>query len=254
MQLSLRVSPSPFLPCRNGAAIFPIDSKDLQPHKYGCLMAILPEKLRKEITDWCLEIIPDCHLGVGGRELTPHLTIKYGFEDSGEATVTALKAMLLRCGPIPIELKGMTLFTGVDEGDVLKIDVEGKELRRLNSEISDSFPCHDSRPEYLPHVTVAYLDPKISASYDGSVTSFTNQRILLDEVEWSGSDGERERFSLFHRPMFETKVAEEKTLSYLNTSTGGALVPPAKQGKPVRVFRNKKKVKAGFTGKRPDKS
>lgn len=50
-----------------------------KPHKYGCLLCPLPADMAKEITDWCLEHIPDYHLGPGGRELRPHLTLQTFF-------------------------------------------------------------------------------------------------------------------------------------------------------------------------------
>lgn len=45
--------------------------------KFGCLMAVLDEDLRKRLTDWTTEHVPDFHLGPGGREFKQHVTIKY---------------------------------------------------------------------------------------------------------------------------------------------------------------------------------
>ena len=160
---------------------------------------------------------------------------KYGFVDSGPETVQSLKALLTRFGPIPIRLKTLSLFKGGEDGDVLKVDVESPKLRELNAVISSSFPCEDKFPEYLPHLTLAYLDPLTSSSYEGLPAPFLDSSFILDKAEWSGADGNRETIPLSFLPVFSV---DRKALSYLSDSSGGTLVPPPRQGKPIPIKRH----------------
>lgn len=166
-------------------------TKDLDPHKYGCIMAVLPDSLRKEITDWAIENVLECHLAPEGIELGPHCTIKYGLVDSSEETLSKIKELLSHQLPFPITLAGLSLFKGGVDGDVLKVDVDSTELHKLNKLISETFPCEDKYPEYKPHVTIAYLDPKVSKYYEKLSVPFVNTYVLIDSVEWSGTNGER---------------------------------------------------------------
>ncbi len=168
------------------------DHKSLEgSHKFGVLIAVLPEALRKQITDWTIETIPDFHLGKGGRESNPHVTIKYGFKDCSPETVQTLRSMFGRSGPFSIQLKGLSLFEGNADGDVLKVDVESPELHEINSLIAQSYDCSgDKRPEYQPHLTLAYLTPEASKLYLEESPPFLNQVVRIDEVQWSGTEDE----------------------------------------------------------------
>ena len=110
-----------------GQRLLEYDGKALETHKYGCLLCPLPPDAAKEIVDWCLEEIPDFCLGPGGRELRPHLTIKYGFRDGGPEVVEQLRAMLTREGPVRLMLTQLELFRGNEDGDVLHAAVESPQ-------------------------------------------------------------------------------------------------------------------------------
>ena len=184
-----------------------------QPHKYGCVMAFFPEDFRKEVTDWVLENVPECHLGPGGREHEIHVTVKYGLKDSSPETVAALKGILTRFGPFKVKLNGLSIFGegygkwNNKDGDVLKVDVEGAKLRELNALISSTFPCYDKYPDYKPHLTLAYLDPAISQHYGNLEAPFADREIMVNEVVWSGADKERETIPLAFLPNLGTKAA-----------------------------------------------
>jgi hypothetical protein len=126
---------------RSGPGVFQTNTKKLGPHKRGCLLVPVPDPLRKEITDWCLENILDEHLGKGGRELSPHITILYGFKDDSPETILAVSRLLIRHGPFRIKLGSLSAFRKGygkwkdDEGDVLKLEVESDDLHELNAEL-----------------------------------------------------------------------------------------------------------------------
>lgn len=190
--------------------------KHVQKPKYGCVMMVLPDSLRKEITDWCLENVPEFHLGKGGRETKPHVTVKFGFTDSSPETVEKLKGLFSQHGPVKARLLGFEQFkTGYgkwddSDGDVLHIKVWSPQLQELNRAVSEQFPCHDTYPDYKPHVTVAYLDPAVSSLYEGKTAPFLNQDILLDKVEWSGADGDREEWAVGILPNLGAKSLDKQ--------------------------------------------
>ncbi len=182
-----------------------VSTKDLKTHKYGCVMALLPATLRKEITDWTLENVPDWHVGKGGYEFTPHVTIKYGLKAHGPDVVAELDRVFRRHGPIAVRLAGLSLFEGNDDGDVLKIDVDSPQLHSLNALIAATFPCHDKYPEYKPHLTLAYVNPAVSGRYAALTPPFVGDSVVVDEVEFSAPDGSRTRFALGWLPRAGTK-------------------------------------------------
>lgn len=196
---SLKVSP--FLARRKSLAIARWTNVNqgvkfvTRKHKFGCLMLNLPESLRKQLTDWTVENVPEYHLGPGGIEWTGHVTVKYGFLDGSEETVQALRALLIRNGPIPVKLTGASLFKSGygkwknEDGDVLKIDVESPRLRELNAQVSAAFACEDKFADnYQPHVTLCYLNPENSATYEKVQLPFLPCEVLLTEALWSGPD------------------------------------------------------------------
>jgi hypothetical protein len=223
----------PSLDRRTGTAVRP-SVKSLGQHDYGCLLAPVPQPLCKAITDWVTEKIPDCFLSPTGegRELRPHVTVKYGFTGRSEDVLPSLEAMLTRNGPINARLIGMALFPDNGEGDVLHMVVYSPELVRLNRSISQSFPCKDVHPRYIPHVTLAYLDPGVSQSCLRETPPFLGSWFVVDTLEWSGRDGESKTIPLsFAGWGF-------KTLSWQGEDSGGALAPPPKQKKAIPLQTN----------------
>lgn len=220
-------------------------TKALETHKYGCLLLPLPADAAKEIVDWCLENVPDYHLGAGGRELRPHLTIKYGFKDDGEEVVAALKALLLRAGPVTLTLTRLALFRGNEDGDVLYAAVDSPQAEELNRQITAGFDTYDKYPTYVPHVCLAYLDPQYSDAYDLAPTPFLGQTITLTHAEYSPVAGPKTEIPLAAADLF----AGQKALSWVNEAAGGALVQPPQTGlAAVRRKYRRKQLAAG----RPD--
>lgn len=166
-----------------------IQIKTLGPHKYGCLMAPLPSVLAADLLAWTRANVPEQHLGPGGIETTPHVTVKYGFKDAGPDHDARLRQVVRDFGAFPITLGPASLFTGGDDGDVLKLDVESDRLRELNKLVSFLFACEDKYPDYQPHVTLAYLDPKVSAPYASAGVPFTGRQVKFDRLLYSTAEG-----------------------------------------------------------------
>lgn len=169
-----------------------------QQHKYGCLLAVLPDPVRKEISDWVIENVQDEHLFTpDSRELRPHCTILYGFRTDDEETVQALRALLTRHGPISLTL-GMQLstFPAGKDGTPLIVEVDSSDLHELNATLRRSFDAEVKFPEYKPHLTLAYLTEEAAGLYAEERPPFLGTFMQLDQVEWASAAGDRETIPL----------------------------------------------------------
>ena len=221
------------------------------PRKYGCLLLPLPIHLADQLLTWVKGTIWEGHLGEGGIEEKPHITVKYGFVDDSKETVQQLRSLLAVYGPIRVKLEGLSIFKSNEDGDVLKLDVESEQLRELNAEISKTFNCVDTHPTYNPHLTLAYIKPVYSFGYALFTPPLANSSVLFTTAVWSDVDKKKEEIhlggfgfvSMNEKPFKKNGVSiaqleqmpsrglselvEEKTMSWLGPN-GGDLVPPPK--------------------------
>lgn len=126
--------------------------------------------------------IPDEELAEDGRELNPHITIKYGIHSTNPKVVTSLE---LPCS-ITVTL-GKTSVFELENSDVLKIDVISDDLHKLNDLISSNVKVTNTFPDYIPHATIAYLKPGLGKKYAGN-DSFEGLTWTFAKIEFSGSD------------------------------------------------------------------
>jgi hypothetical protein len=152
-------------------------------YSYGCIMACIDEASTRKILTFNYNIIPeDAIYREGdqyGREETPHVTLKYGLTKS--YTQEQMKHLLRNVLPFSIQVKGIGVFEN-ETFDVVKFDVDGKELRALN-EMFSMLPNHDQHPEYNPHMTLAYLKKGSGRSFVKSPKRFA--RLPIKMVEYS---------------------------------------------------------------------
>lgn len=125
---------------------------------YGCVMAGIDDDATAKILDFNYKTIDDSVIYEAeadnyGREKKPHVTVKYGLTQS--YTEDQMRRLLSKVAPFTVEIKGVSIFEN-QEFDVVKFDIEGAELRRLN-EIFSRLPNEDQYPEYHPHMTLAYV-------------------------------------------------------------------------------------------------
>jgi 2'-5' RNA ligase len=162
--------------------------------------------------------IPGDALAEDGRESEPHITIKYGIHDDAPEVAAMLAEGF---GPVRVRLGKASIFPakeataqrGGDQYDVVKIEVEGDDIHRLNKIISEGMECTDTHPVYKPHATLAYVKAGEGEKYVGmddvdgmelTFTSFvfsppddaTKTTIALDEKQSFGKTREQpSRFS-----------------------------------------------------------
>jgi hypothetical protein len=161
--------------------------------KYSCLMLDLSE-WTSEVEELHESICPcevyDDEPG-HGLEKEFHVTVKYGIHDhyTPQDIYTNLDLV-----PVKFKFKGISLFQN-DRFDVLKFDIMSKDLHDLNSQVSDTFECTDSFPNYHPHATIAYLKPGTGKYYtdlecDLIGKTFTSNRFIFsnpnsEKVFWT---------------------------------------------------------------------
>ncbi len=157
-------------------------------HEYGCIMAILEQSFAEKVVKLGKKLIPNEILYEEpgeefGREMEPHITIKFGLtkiyskEKMGEA-ISKIK-------PFQVTLIGISIFQN-EKFDVVKIDAESEKLKRYNK-IFSKLPNEDEHPIYHPHLTLAYV-------FSGSGKKFENKfhnpiEVLISQIKYSNPEG-----------------------------------------------------------------
>lgn len=142
--------------------------------------------------------IPETDLAPDGREDEPHITVKYGLHaDDPEA----VRHVVAHFGPVRVRLGGVSVFPTSESGgaDVVKVDVEGEDLHRLNRLIAERLPCTDTHPTYQPHITLAYVRPGAGRKYAG-VSGVEGMELSFDGLVFS--DQEKKKTAI---PLLESR-------------------------------------------------
>lgn len=163
-------------------------------NEYGCLMAIAHPTYGPHIVKFGKTVIPQQILYTKpdddsyGYDNEPHVTVKYGF--APDLSKHDLAAILKGIKPFNIILHALSQFNN-PEFDVVKFDAESPVLRELRSR-ADIFPNEDKYPEYKPHMTLAYVQPKsfVHAKENLSIS------VPITEIKYSGIDGRKIRIRL----------------------------------------------------------
>ncbi len=136
--------------------------------------------------------IPDSDLAADGREADFHITVKYGLHTQDAEDV---RRVIEGFGPVRVKLGKVSLFPAKetdaqrDVYDVVKVDVEGEDIHRLNKIISESLEHTDTHPQYSPHVTLAYVKPGLGSKYTGKHPAVGHE-LIFDHLSFSPNEGE----------------------------------------------------------------
>lgn len=146
----------------------------------------LPDDLARRILAWGDENIGEDLLYTNpddlafGREDEPHITLLYHLSDNDPKPV---ESIMSRQKPFDVTLGKTSLFTTNDFFDVLKIDVSGDGLYRTNQLLVSGIAPPRQYPQYVPHVTLAYLNKGDGRTLTGVDTfegqSFVAQRLCF---------------------------------------------------------------------------
>lgn len=133
-----------------------------EKHEYGCLLAIMPADVAEQARLIGASIDPG-DLAEDGLELEPHITVLYGLHDESPEQVAHV---LRNEGPVAVMLGETRCFKG-EKSDVVYVAVESHGLHDANQLVADACPNTNKHPNYLPHLTIAYVQPGKGEKYCG---------------------------------------------------------------------------------------
>jgi len=155
-------------------------------HKFATTQVNLPPDLAARFA--AFPIAPEDLSPEHGREMTPHVTVKYGLVDASPDDV---RDALAGEAPFTLTFGKTATFAGVEDGtaDAVIVGVESEDLGRLNALVADAVETIDSHPEYKPHATIAYVKLGRGKDYAGD-KSFVGLTVRVDSIVFSGKDDE----------------------------------------------------------------
>lgn len=171
----------------------PAEHEFKSPHKFSTTQVDLDGAERDEILAYAAAI-PDEWLAEGGREDTPHVTVRYGLHTRDVAEV---QAALDGESPVAVTFGNTSVFQA--EGyAVIIVRVESEGLRWLNAKLADELDHTDTHPEYVPHATVAYVkaDKWTEALALCRADFMSGREATFDRVTYSNQDGARSTINL----------------------------------------------------------
>lgn len=115
----------------------------------------------------------------------PHVTVLYGLNQIDPAR---LRPLLDQYGPIFARLGRLSLFENSD-ADVLKFDVQSSQLEQIQRHLR-MLPHTLTQPEYIPHLTVAYLKPGTGAKYLELPNNLLGHELHFSGLTYSDRNGE----------------------------------------------------------------
>lgn len=148
----------------------------------GCAMVRIPEvgSIREEIIRLQTRVAVDDLLGF---EDTPHVTVRYGVRGDANQVQSAVSEV----GSVSFRLGRLDFFTN-PEHDVLFVRVmdEQGELTGLRRKIEEGVECDPSSiPQYVPHVTIAYLKPGTAERYLNLPNNLFGVGVTCHEIRYA---------------------------------------------------------------------
>lgn len=148
----------------------------------GIVMLLLSPTERMDVEGFTIDYIDPADLHENGIEDEPHITVLYGLTWAYEQDIAKVVG---RFAPLTVTLGDITLFEK-DEFDVVKIDVESEELRKLNQELRDANYHKDLYGGgYNPHLTLAYVQKGQGKKYVSTDHPFKGLTLTFYFAHWN---------------------------------------------------------------------
>jgi len=149
--------------------------------KYSCVMAVFADP--KPFVTWARKHIPEKDIfPAEGFDEETHVTALYGLHTNEYKEV---EDHIRGFKPFEITLGDVTKFDTHPEYDVIKIEVESKELRRLNKLLKE-LPYTSKYDTYIPHCTLAYVYKGKCNSLVGN-EEFAGRKMKVNELTFSSN-------------------------------------------------------------------
>jgi 2'-5' RNA ligase len=166
-------------------------NEEIEKHSYSNTQLRIPREITEKVLEFGLSI-PDEKVYTDpedpayGRELNPHITIKYGLVTENPDDIENLVEDDVYA--FPVKLGKVSLFSKDDKPyDVVKVGVESEELHRLHNLFS-KLENKDGNPEYVPHMTVAYVKKGMGDDYVGR-DDFDGMEFVADSFDFKDQSG-----------------------------------------------------------------
>lgn len=168
--------------------------KNNKGKSYGCVMVFLGYNKSdwKQLQDLIDEedlYNPKDETGFG-REIDPHITILYGLHDNIQDSDIKKEIDLLK--EPKLKLGKVSSFSN-DKFDVLKFDVESKDLHAANKKFCE-FPFTSNFPKYHPHCTIAYVKKGMADKYIAKLNKVAEIDVTSDKIVYSKADGSKKSY------------------------------------------------------------
>lgn len=167
-------------------------TENSKPRSYSCLMLDCSE-FKKGLKAIQQQIDKDDLYDEEGfgMEKDPHITVLYGIHEQDPTLVKKE----LRLSPITYTLTKLSLFEN-DKYDVLKCSVKSKDLHKLNKECCDVLDFTNDYPDYIPHLTVAYLNPGMGKKYIKFKSDKFGEDYVANKFIFSDKDSNKTKWSI----------------------------------------------------------
>jgi hypothetical protein len=143
----------------------PVNEDENQTYDYGCSMVYFDfpkmEEIHSMIDD--SDVYTEEEDRSYGLETEPHTTLLYGLHSNDIKDEEVIDASIKSGVPKELVLHNASCFNN-DKYDVLKFDVDNKDLHKINAELS-KLPHTTDYPDYHPHSTIAYLKKGTGEKY-----------------------------------------------------------------------------------------
>lgn len=129
-----------------------------------------------------------------GLEDEPHTTLLYGLHK--EVSDNDIRKIIEKYTYTPCKVNTPSLFNN-EKYDVLKYDVEGDNLHKINGELKQ-YPFTSTYPDYHPHLTIGYVQPGKGRKYVDLLKEMEldNFELIPQYVVYSKPDGSRSKFKI----------------------------------------------------------
>lgn len=175
-------------------------------HNYSWVYVNLPTEIKKKLIEFGKEIDPeDLYVKEAdeGIEKDPHITVKYAILTNEFKVV---RDLLNGEKGGRFYLGESTIFEN-DKFDVVKIEVESKDLLRLHDKLNN-LQHEDKHPKYQAHATIAYVKPGKGKKYVGKFK--LNKTIKFNEAFFGDQDRKDHKIKLASNGfnLFQHKYAQ----------------------------------------------